>query len=365
MRSDRTARSDSLKLSDGRRMVFRVTGPADGLPVLYCHGAIGTPLGASVDLEAMADRLAVRYIAPSRPGVGGSDPLPGRTVLDFAADVRELADALELERFSVVGVSAGGPYALAIAHQLRARVRRVAVCSSLSPLFAPHRTPGMLRRIRLALSLVARAPGLCCAVGDAVLPVIARHPELLSHVIAAHAAPSERERLARPAERSAASTSFLDAAAGGVAGMVEDFLIYSREWGFPLEEIYGEVHLWHGLDDALVPVEHALALAATLRRCRLFLDQAEGHHFFRSNLARILGVLIGREADAGAGVETTIAAARALVGRRGSLRPLPAAPRAAGAAPALTASPPARPRSGRATWRAAVRAGGRRAAGVR
>jgi pimeloyl-ACP methyl ester carboxylesterase len=312
MHSDPTASCDSLRLADGRRLNYSESGPRGGVPVFYCHGAIGTPLGHSVDLEAIATEVGVRYLAVSRPGIGGSDPAPGRTVIDFATDVRELADALELDRFAVVGVSAGGPYALAVARALGRRVTRVAVCSSLSPLCAPHRTPGMQRRIRLALAAVARAPGLCAALGDAVLPAIHRHPELLSHVIAAHAAPGERDRLQQPDERSAASISFLDAASGGVRGMVEDYLTYSRDWGFAAGEVEAEVHLWHGLCDPLVPIEHALQLAIALPRCRVFFDPDEGHHFFRRRLVDILALLVGRQVDAGVGLATSLADARAL-----------------------------------------------------
>jgi pimeloyl-ACP methyl ester carboxylesterase len=288
-------RRDVIRLADGRRLSFCETGPREGAPVVYCHGAIGTPLGRSVDLETIMVDLGIRHIAVSRPGLGGSDPLPGRSVLSFADDVRELADSLAIDRFAVVGVSAGGPYALALAHQLPDRVRRAAVCSSLSPLCVPHRTPGMQRRIRLALAILARAPGGCAALGDAALPVIRRHPELLSRLIAAHAAPGERAGLNEPRERNAAGTSFLDAAAGGgVRGMVDDYLTYSRPWGFSAAEIEPEVHLWHGLNDPLVPIDHALALAATLPRCRAFFDPVEGHHFFRRRLVSILAELVGR-----------------------------------------------------------------------
>lgn len=94
--------------------------------------------------------------------------------------------------------------------------------------------------------------------------------------------------------------------------MVADYLTYSADWGFEVSEVDCEVHLWHGCGDPLVPVEHALQLAAALRRSRIFFDPDEGHHFFRSNLARILGVLIGREADPGR-VETTIDGVRAII----------------------------------------------------
>jgi pimeloyl-ACP methyl ester carboxylesterase len=316
MSSNATDRCDAIHLADGRRLVYRETGPRAGDPVFYCHGAIGTPLGRSVDLEALASELRIRYVAVSRPGVGGSDPAAGRTVLSFAADLRQLADTLELERFAVVGVSAGGPYALAVARELGARVTRAAVCSSLSPLCAPHRTPGMQRRIRFALALLARRPELCSALGDWALPVVRRHPELLSRVIAAHAAPGERQRLRAQAERCAASTSFLDACTGGVRGLIDDYLTYSREWGFSASEVGTEVHLWHGLNDPLVPVEHALQLAVTLPRCRMFFDPDEGHHFFRRRLGRILAMLVDRETDAGDGVMSSLVGARALAASR-------------------------------------------------
>jgi pimeloyl-ACP methyl ester carboxylesterase len=296
MRTERHDCSESLRLPDGRRLSYGQTGPRCGRPVFYCHGAIGTPLGRAAGLEAAVTELGVRYIAVSRPGIGGSDAAPGRTVLDFAADIRALADALALDRFAVVGVSAGGPYALGLARALGPRVERVAVCSSLSPLWAPHRTPGMDRRIRLALAVVARAPNLCGVVGDATLPIIRHHPELLMRVIAAHAAPTERANLQMAEERSAASESFLDAAAGGVRGMIEDYLVCSRDWGFAAGEVESEVHLWHGCGDPLVPVEHALQLAVALPRCRVFLDPDEGHHFFRRRLPAILARLVDRPA---------------------------------------------------------------------
>lgn len=298
---------DSLRLADGRRLTFLQAGPPDGEPVVYCHGAIGTPLRAGVDLEAIAHRLGIRHIAVNRPGFGGSDLVRGRRVLDFAADIEQLADALGLPRLRLVGVSAGGPYALAAARRLGDRITRVAVCSSLAPLGAPHHTPGMSRRMRLALSALSAAPGPCTAAGDAIVPVLRRHPGLLHRIIAAHAAPAERSRLADPGERAAAAGSFLEATAHGVAGMIEDYLTYARGWGFEPGELDAEIHVWHGGLDPLVPVEHALQLAVALPRCRVFVDPDEGHHFFRRRLEEILGVLVDRPrsgAKAGAGEDS-------------------------------------------------------------
>src|SRR5215467_2052963 len=98
-----------ITLRDGRRLAYSVAGPEDGFPVLYFHGAIGTAVAIGAAVEA----LGLRYICVNRPGFGGSDLAPGRRMLDFADDIEQLADALGLDQFAVVGVSAGGPYALA------------------------------------------------------------------------------------------------------------------------------------------------------------------------------------------------------------------------------------------------------------
>jgi pimeloyl-ACP methyl ester carboxylesterase len=283
-----------MDLADGRRLAYTVTGPADGYPVLYCHGAIGTPVSATIDLEALTAELGIRYVAPSRPGIGGSDPDPGRSILSFAADARELVEHLGVEHFSVVGVSAGGPYALALSHALRSRVRRVAVVSSLSPLCAPHATPGLARRIRLPLSTLADHPVPVRRLGNALLPLLGANPAWLSQVISACAAPSERARLASATERLGAAAAFFDSCSGGVGGLIDDYGVYAASWGFDPAEVYSPVDLWHGVADPLVPVQHALSLAAVLPHCETFLDPEEGHHFFRARLAVILERLVSR-----------------------------------------------------------------------
>ena len=148
-------------LPDGRRLAFRAIGPHDGALVLYLHGAIGSPQHACPELEALAHELRIRYVMVSRPGFGGSSPAPGRTVVSFARDAGALADHLGHARFAVVGVSAGGPYALACAHELPERVVATAVVSGIAP---GGRVPaGLPPAVRLGLrscaAVRARARG--------------------------------------------------------------------------------------------------------------------------------------------------------------------------------------------------------------
>jgi pimeloyl-ACP methyl ester carboxylesterase len=285
-------REDTVTLPDGRRLAWSSGGPDDGVPVIYLHGAIGTSVRRTPALDALIGQLGIRYVAVSRPGFGLSDPCPGRSIADFPSDVDRLADHLGLGRFAVVGVSAGGPYAIACARALPERAVATAAVSSLSPLCPPHAGRSMPVHLRLGLRALVRRPDLAARGGTRAMRVVERHPDGLARLARLGATPADRELLAAAEGGTAAIESFLAAAAGGVRGMIDDYLTVCSAWGFDLREVLGEVHVWHGEQDRFVPVEHARALAAALPRCRARFDAQDGHFFFRRRLAEVLGALV-------------------------------------------------------------------------
>jgi pimeloyl-ACP methyl ester carboxylesterase len=286
-----TARGEVV-LSDGRRLAYSAAGPRDGFPLVYFHGAIGSPPRRSEALEAEIARSRLRYVMVDRPGFGGSDPHPGRRVADFAADVDQLADALRFERFSVVGVSAGAPYALACAAALPDRLIGAAAVSSIPPGLRLRRARGMDLRYRLALGALARWPRLIGRLGDAAIDLVRRRPSLLGRVISAGASATDRSLLAEQEARDTAARSFLAATARGAAPMIEDYLVCRRDWGFGPEAVQGRVHLWHGTDDRLIPLRYVEPLAAALPNCVVSFTPDDGHFFFRARIGEILAPLV-------------------------------------------------------------------------
>src|SRR5438309_1811387 len=114
--------NQTIKLRDGRTLAYAEYGDPAGTPVIFFHGTPGSRLMAA---PAWKDEsLGLRIIAPDRPGFGLSTYRPNRTILNWASDVAELADALKLDKFIVAGVSGGGPHSLACAHELPDRVLR-------------------------------------------------------------------------------------------------------------------------------------------------------------------------------------------------------------------------------------------------
>lgn len=128
-----TSTSATHTLPSGRKLGYAEYGLPTGTPIIYQHGFPGSRLEAAY-LDRAANRVGARIIAIDRPGFGWSSPVKERTVLSSADDVRSLADHLRLQRFGVMGVSGGGPYALACARALPAdRLRAVSIICGLGP----------------------------------------------------------------------------------------------------------------------------------------------------------------------------------------------------------------------------------------
>jgi pimeloyl-ACP methyl ester carboxylesterase len=114
-------------------MGYAQYGNPDGFPIVNAHGGLACRLDVAA-ADAVATEAGVRLNSPDRPGVGLSDPQPGRTVLDWARDVAELLDGIDVDRFAAMGWSMGGQYAAAVGHALPRRVTRVAIIAGALPL---------------------------------------------------------------------------------------------------------------------------------------------------------------------------------------------------------------------------------------
>jgi pimeloyl-ACP methyl ester carboxylesterase len=136
MATDRT--NKTIKLKDGRMLGYAEYGNPEGKPVFYFHGFPGSRLDWLLsDPDDSAAEMNTRIIAVDRPGMGLSDFKRGRKILDWPDDVVELADALRLDRFAVMGFSGGGPYAAACAYKIPGRLIATAIVCGMGPVEAP------------------------------------------------------------------------------------------------------------------------------------------------------------------------------------------------------------------------------------
>jgi pimeloyl-ACP methyl ester carboxylesterase len=112
-----------LTTADGRTLCFAEWARADGVSVFALHVSPGSRLDVAAETEAVVTELGGRLITYDRPGYGRSDPRdPATRVVDHVEDVREIADRLGIDGFSITGSSGGAPHALAVAARLPDRV---------------------------------------------------------------------------------------------------------------------------------------------------------------------------------------------------------------------------------------------------
>jgi pimeloyl-ACP methyl ester carboxylesterase len=121
-----SSRGRILELDCGRKVCVAEYGARDGFPVIALHGTPGSRLKYAV-ADGTAASLGLRLISPDRWGYGGTDAHPDPSLATYAQDVDFIAGLLGLGRFGVIGISGGGPYAVAAAARLGSRITRLAL----------------------------------------------------------------------------------------------------------------------------------------------------------------------------------------------------------------------------------------------
>lgn len=256
------ATEGTVDLSDGRQLGYAEFGPPAGDPLLLFHGTPGSRY-TGVPKPPLLDEYGIRFIVLERPGFGKSSYDPDRDFLDWPADVREATAALDVDEFSLIGGSGGGPYVLICAARMPERLAEVGVVSGLGPLNAPGATDG--------LALVSRFGFI-----TAPLPFVL-WPFLWVVIQAIRIAPGH--------------DGIQEGVRQGPKGPLHEHRLQVRPWGFDLSEISVHVHLWHGEQDRATPISMAEHVAEQLPSSTLHTYPDQGHKLLGECYEEILSIL--------------------------------------------------------------------------
>jgi pimeloyl-ACP methyl ester carboxylesterase len=284
-----------MEIDRGERVVrVRDAGDPDGAVVMYFHGTPGSRLDLRFG-EELAAEVGVRLVSFDRPGYGGSTPAPFG-LASTGADAHAVADALGVARFATLGVSGGGPGALAAAAVPGGgRVTRVGIASGAGPYqLVPRALEELDDDDRAVLRLLPDDPAAAAAAFAAELEPLAeltREPGSSWVLSAFEDVLSSRDRELLDDQRYAAD--FADAVREGLrpgtSGGGWDTVSWAGEWDFGLGAVRCPVLLWYGSEDFARP--EGEWLTEHLPRAHLVVHDGEGHIGIFEHLDEMLHAL--------------------------------------------------------------------------
>lgn len=268
----------TIRLQDGRKLGFADFGKRDGRPLLWFHGTPGARRQIAPEARALAEQEKIRIISIERPGIGDSTPHLYANIAEFAVDIEQLSDALDIDQYVVAGLSGGGPYALSCAYRMQSRVRSVVLLGGVAPATGLDATTGglnflmrvgspMLKHTHKSLGKLMRSSIRALApLGDKAIGLFARTMP-----------PGDQEIFADPVVRRMFLDDLLEGSRNNMQACLMDAILFGREWGFRLADISRPVYMFYGDADTVVPLAHGQFMAERLQDARLQVRPGEGH----------------------------------------------------------------------------------------
>lgn len=214
------------------------------------------------------------------------------------ADVVALADHLGLESFMVTGRSGGGPYALALAHGLPARVTRVRTVAGFAPPYGSGlewfagMDPSNVAEFRRAFQGAGPLTAYVSRQAQDMLEQLRKDP---SEYLAGFDLPGPDRSANRDLlVRRVLGESLVEALRHGIGGWVDDDLAITAYWGFDLADITVPVDVQFGLRDVIVPPAHGRWLAENIPGAVALPRPEAGHINTPDQELEMLRQLLGR-----------------------------------------------------------------------
>lgn len=268
----------SVAVRDGRRLSFAEYGSPRGPALVWMHGTPGARRQIPMDARRYATEAGLRIIGIDRPGIGSSSPYLYPNLLDWAQDLELLLDALAVDRVRVIGLSGGGPYALAAGAGLAHRVEGVGVLGGVAPTRGPDAAEGGIIQLAvhaaplLAATRVPLGVALTGAI-RAVRPLAGPGLDLYAAVQPA----GDKTLLGRPEFKAMFLDDLLNGSRFQTSAPISDLVLFTRDWGFALADVQVPVRWWHGDDDHIVPFRHGQHCVDRLPNATMTTIDGESH----------------------------------------------------------------------------------------
>jgi len=268
----------NIAVGEDRRIGFAEFGDPQGRAVFWLHGTPGARRQIPMEARVFAEQRSIRLIGVDRPGIGSSTPFQYENVLAFAVDMATIADTLGIDKMAVVGLSGGGPYALACAAAMPERIVAAGVLGGVAPTVGPDAIGGGLMALgTLAAPVIQIAGGPIRLAASTLIRLIRPVAEPAVYLYAAISPEADRKMLVRPEFKAMFLDDLLNGSRKQMAAPFADIVVFARDWGFRLDEVKVPVRWWHGDRDHIVPFAHGQHVVSGLPDAELHQLPGESH----------------------------------------------------------------------------------------
>jgi pimeloyl-ACP methyl ester carboxylesterase len=157
------------------------------------------------------------------------------------------------------------------------RLISVGIVCGMGPVDVPRIMDQMVGIYRQGLRLTRRFPKIVTALYPFSSFFFRNYPERMLSILSGKVAGPDKIALKNNELIKVLSASFREAFRNSLLWPAADVVLYSRPWGFSLDDIRIKVHLWHGEMDKVVPPAMGHYLANTIPDCRATFYPDEGH----------------------------------------------------------------------------------------
>ncbi len=278
-----------ITLRDGRKLQYAEYGDPQGKPVIHMHGIIGCRYERFPD-DLLTRKLGVRLIVPDRPGYGLSEYAPGHGYLDFADDLLELVDHLDIQQCSIMGLSVGAIYASAFAYKTPKRLHNIAMICLTPPFRSFSDFAGMSPTLKLFLAFSKYLPTAAHMIADTAIKKACNNPEkFLANIPVCL---SDRAILSHPQLREHIESCLLAGNKNCHSGFVHDTLLPAEPWPFAIEDIQTKMYFWHGTEDTHSPLSRIKPIVDVVPNNQFYSIKGGGHFLIYDHWQKILTTLI-------------------------------------------------------------------------
>ena len=266
----------------GQKLFLQEWGSTEWPAVLLVHGFPGCAEHGQL-LASSGKFRGFRLISFDRPGYGRSDYQKDLTPLKLAAQIKKLMNHLEIDRFKVLSISGGAPFAMAIAFSLKDRVEKISSIAGVAPLTVrnfKYMNPSQ-KKVWVLRNLVP-SPILNYGIHRAWKSGLEKIDGLLFSDLETFSKPDQKVFLhskVGPALVSSVKTALQN----GPHGVLHDMKIFSKNWGFKLAAIQCPVTLWHGSEDDVVHLQFTKDMSQQIPHSKFKFIKGEGHYSLPMN----------------------------------------------------------------------------------